>query len=657
MCGIAGIVSANGNALPDEAARPAMQAMLRAMAHRGPDAEGVWTDGRGTAILGHRRLSIIDPDPASGQPMTDPAGQWSLAYNGEIFNYRELREQLGAHPFRTRGDAEVLLAAWMQWGAASLDRLEGMFAFALWNSDRQELVLARDRFGEKPVYYYVTSGGDLVFASEVRALLASGLVPRKLNATALADHLRHGAVHGPATLVQDVRMLLPGHILRFSKGQLSTEPWWDLAAAVDRTAAEMDKQTVLNEVRERFFQAVQKRLVADVPFGAFLSGGIDSSAVVAAMAQASHGRVRTFTVTFDEAEYSEARYARMVAEKFGTKHTEVRLKPQDMLRWLPEALAAMDHPSADGPNTWVVSKMTKEAGISMALSGLGGDEVFAGYEIFKRSLALMKRRRLAAVPRPLRALIGRAVKMGKPGPAGWKAAELLKLPDWDVPHTYPLSRLTLSDGQLRRLLKGPVEKDVVAADVRTWLAAPEARHLEPLAQVSLAELSTYIPDVLLRDADQMAMAHALEVRSPFIDHDLVGFVLGVPDDIKYPHTPKQLLTDALHPLLPREVTHRPKMGFTLPWKQWMHQELHGYCESRIMALAKRPQFNEEGVQALWKGFLAGKPDASFVGVWTLVALQEWLAVNRVDWGPEGMNGRMPVGHIRQVSPSKGDTCQ
>lgn len=629
MCGIAGLASPPDGTTAGRAGRDALTAMLRAMAHRGPDAEGVWADANAQVLLGHRRLSIIDLDPASGQPMSDPDGRWTLVYNGEIFNYRELRDQLKGHRFRTNGDAEVLLAAWKEWGEGCLDRLEGMFAFALWDHERQELNLVRDRFGEKPVYFHEGPGGQLAFASEVRALLASGLVPRKLNEAALADYLRHGAVHGPETLVEGVRMLLPGHLLRWSGGRSSSRPWWRLAASADAAAAGMDRATVLGEVRERFLAAVRKRLVADVPFGAFLSGGIDSSAVVAAMAQASRKPVRTFTVTFDETEFSEARFAKLIAGKFGTDHTEVRLRPDDMLRFLPDALAAMDHPSADGVNTWVVAKMTKEAGISMALSGLGGDEVFAGYDVFKRSVGLLKRRRITALPGWMRNAAGRLMEKAKPGPAGWKAAALMALPDWDVPHTYPLARLAFSDRQLRRLLKGEVAPDVIAEDVRKWLSAPEATRLDPLAQVSVAELSTYIPDVLLRDTDQMAMAHALEVRAPFLDHDLIGFALGVPDAIKYPHTPKQLLTDALRELLPAEVTQRPKMGFTLPWEHWLHDQLAGFCEAQITALAKRPQFQADGVASLWGRFRKRDPAITWTRVWLLVVLQVWMDANRI----------------------------
>ncbi len=628
MCGIAGIAVPDLAGAGERESEAIVSRMTAALAHRGPDAEGLWRGSH--VVLGHRRLGIIDPEPASNQPFISADGRYVLVYNGAVYNFRELRESLSHRTFRTKGDTEVLLEAWVEWGEACLDKLEGMFAFAVWDVKQETLVVVRDRFGIKPLYYQ-EQGGRLLFASELRAILASDVVPRTLDEGALCDHLRHGSVHAPATIVKDVRMLLPGHVLRWSSQGMSIHRWWNVAASADPAATGMDLKDTHREVRDRFFSAVEKRMVADVPFGAFLSGGIDSSAVVGAMAQSTRGRVHTFTVTFDEAEFSEARFAQLIAKKFGTKHTEIRLRPEDMLRMLPQALADMDHPSADGPNTWVVSKMTKDAGIAMALSGLGGDEVFAGYEVFKRSVALLRKRGITAVPRPLRMLIGMAVKSRKAGAAGWKAAELLKLRDWKVADTYPLARLAFSDAELRKkLLAVNLHPDAVAADVRQWLESNEGSQLEPLSQVSVAELVTYLPDVLLRDTDQMSMAHALEVRSPFLDHDLTSFVLGVPDDMKFPHTPKKLLTDALGDLLPREVTHRPKMGFTLPWAHWMRAELRSFCEVRMEALARRPQFNAEGINDLWQRFLKGDLGVTWSRVWMLVVLEEWMQANRIE---------------------------
>ncbi|HRD54368.1 MAG TPA: asparagine synthase C-terminal domain-containing protein, partial [Flavobacteriales bacterium] len=386
-----------------------------------------------------------------------------------------------------------------------------------------------------------------------------------------------------------------------------------------------------SEVRDRLSRAVEKRLVSDVPFGAFLSGGIDSSAVVGLMAQASDQPVHTFSVVFDEEAFSEAKYARIVAGKFRTKHTAIRLQPAEMLRLLPDALAAMDHPSADGPNTYVVSKVTKDAGITMALSGLGGDEVFAGYPVFARTLALWNKRWLTQFPRGLRAMAASAIAAARPGIASDKLGELLRLPAFSVDDTFPISRLTHTDQDLRRLLQRGAFPPNRVAEVMHGLIREQGGHALPfLSQVSLGELSTYLQSVLLRDTDQMSMAHALEVRVPFLDHELVEFVLGVSDAQKFPRTPKRLLVDSLGDLLPAEIVNRPKMGFTLPWELWMRNELRGFCEERIARLDARPEFRRGAVTGGWQRFVAGDKRVNWSRLWSLVVLGDWLERNGIE---------------------------
>lgn len=640
MCGIAGIAGLNAIthiAKEPDAAR-IVRRMNEALAHRGPDNDGLFQGS--DAVLGHRRLGIIDLSAASDQPMTTPDGRWTIVFNGEIYNYRKLRAELDV-PWRSGGDAEVLLHAWAKWGEACLPRLEGMFAFAIWDASEQELCLVRDRLGVKPLYlarHAVHHEGrdahGIAFASEVRALLRSGVVEPRLNRDALPDYVRYGTVHGIDTLVRNVTLLRPGSLLRFRPSDpASGHPvlWWHPVRNARVEAADLPVDRVRSEVRERLGRAVEKRLVADVPFGAFLSGGIDSSAVVGLMAQCSTAPVHTFSVVFDEERFSEERYARLVAKRFGTRHTAIRLRPDDMLRLLPNALEAMDHPSMDGPNTYVVSKVTKEAGITMALSGLGGDEVFAGYDVFKRSIALQRHAWVTALPRPLRALAGDALVKLRKGLAMEKAAELLKLRSWDLARTYPIGRLIHTDRELERLL-GTNEHHPNAVGMMAYvlLDLEGGRDLPLLSQVSLLELSTYLHSVLLRDADQMSMAHALEVRVPFLDHDLVEFVLGVPDGTKYPSTPKRLLVESLGDLLPREIVDRPKMGFTLPWADWMRNQLRSYCESKLHDPAMDTVWNATAVRALWKRFLAGDMAVTWGRVWHLVVLSDWMQRNGID---------------------------
>ncbi len=624
MCGIAGIAGLTGLEAPEAL----VKRMTDREAHRGPDAEGIWNGG--DVILGHRRLSIIDLSPASNQPLHSADGRFVIIFNGELYNYKELKAQLAHHAFRTGGDTEVVMAAYAEWGIACLERFHGMFGFALWDKQERDLHIVRDRLGIKPVYLF-EKNGNLLFASEIRALFATGLVPKELDTDGLADYLRYGTVHAPATLVKGVRMLMPGHRLSWKAGEVTTHRYWHMVGNASREATEMSLPTVQREVRERLGRAVERRLVSDVPFGAFLSGGIDSSAVVGLMAQASNAPVHTFSVVFNEEAFSEERYAKLVAKKFNTEHTAIHLKPEDMLRVLPDALQAMDHPSVDGPNTYVVSKVTKEAGITMALSGLGGDELFAGYEVFSRTLGLLKKNWITAVPKPIRAMAGAAYKGARRTAAASKAAELLKVRSFAIEETYPLSRLTFTNSELRAFAPGlQLPSNSVQDIVTDLLNKEEGSSLPLLSQVSLAELSTYLQNVLLRDADQMSMAHALEVRVPFLDHELVEFVLGVNDQHKFPRTPKQLLVDSLGDLLPREIVDRPKMGFTLPWEQWMKNELKSFCEERLTKLGQRGEFDEAGVRQLWQRFLAGDKRVTWGRVWYLVVLADWIERNGIE---------------------------
>ena len=628
MCGITGIFGLEGF----DKAEVAVGRMNDALAHRGPNASGLWRGSN--VVLGHRRLSIIDLSSASDQPFHSSDGRFVIAFNGEIYNYRSLRAELvgllGEEAFRTNSDTEVLLNAYVQWGSGCLPRLEGMFAFAVWDVKNEELFLARDRMGIKPLYVY-RNDQHLVFASEIRALLASELVPRELDPDGLVDYLRYQTVHAPRTMVKNVSMLRAGHFLRITDQEVTEERWYDPIEASRKYPGEAPLEVVHKEVKERLTKAVEKRLVADVPFGAFLSGGIDSSAVVGLMAMCSTEPVHTFSVVFEEEEFSEERYARIIAKKFNTEHTVIRLQPADMLRELPAALAAMDHPSGDGPNTYVVSKVTKAAGVSMALSGLGGDELFAGYPVFKRTLALWNKRWVTQFPLGLRKLIGQAAITARPSVATRKLAELLKLDTFCVDDTYPVSRLVRTDRELVEMVQRqtfPV--NAVAVEMECQIRTLKGYSLPFLSQVAVGELSTYLQDVLLRDTDQMSMAHALEVRVPFLDHDLVEYVLAVGDDLKYPHQPKKLLVDSLGDLLPREIIDRPKMGFTLPWELWMRVELRSFCAERLQALGKRKEFRLGVMDRLWSRFLAKDPGVNWARLWSLVVLEDWLQRNGME---------------------------
>jgi asparagine synthase (glutamine-hydrolysing) len=420
-------------------------------------------------------------------------------------------------------------------------------------------------------------------------------------------------------------MLMPGHYMLMKGGDLHVKKYWDLNNFTSKSNPLNYNQTCA-KTKELLFQAVERRLVADVPFGAFLSGGIDSSAVVGIMSKMSAKKVETFNISFDESEFSEAKYAKKIAEKFETNHHEIKLSPKDFLKELPGSLNAMDHPSGDGPNTYVVSKATKNSGITMALSGLGGDEVFAGYDVFKRMTEINKKSYLNILPSVLRKLPASVLKAKNRSVAGDKIYEVLTQEKVNIASAYPISRKTFSDSQIKGLLKNKNENNLKT--LISKIKETDKDHL--LSYVSALEINTYMQNILLRDADQMSMAVALEVRVPFLDYKLLEFVLSVKDEFKYPSTPKKLLIDSLGGLLPDEVVNRPKMGFTLPWKNWMKNELRSFCEENMKSLSKRDFVNEKAILELWEQFLKDDARVSWSRVWHLIVLENWLNKNDIN---------------------------
>ena len=621
MCGINGIIGIRDA----KKAKEKIQSMNNALQHRGPDDEGYFMD-EGVA-LGHRRLSIIDLSAAGHQPMKSYDGRYALVFNGEIYNFQSLKKQLD-YSFQTGTDTEVILAAYEKWGEACLDHMNGMFAFALYDLTEKKVFIARDRLGIKPLYYYVDQG-MLAFCSELRPLLKSGLVPKKADRKALVDYLRYQTVHAPNTIVEGVKMLMPGSFMRvdLAGGEpgLSFHTWW----SADTEKYQLDKApaaVIHKEIKKRMYEAVECRLVADVPFGAFLSGGIDSSLVVGIMAEVSAEPVHTFNISFAEEQFSEARYARQIAEKYKTKHQEIRLNPSDFLELLPAALQAMDHPSGDGPNTFVVSKATKEAGISMALTGLGGDELFAGYPVFKRMHRLETIKNIWKLPAALRRMAGDALYQLKPGIAAGKIRAALGEPHYSFGSNFAYTRRVLLEEQIQVLLHEPQDPtdELVAS-----LFNGGGKKGQILSSISRAEIGSYMQNVLLRDSDQMSMAHALELRVPFLDYRLVEYVLAVPDHIKYPQSKKKLLIDSLPNILPENIVNRPKMGFEFPWAHWLKHELHDLANHQLLQLGSYGVMREEAIAGLWQQFKSGDPGISYSRIWPLVVLSHWLEQNEV----------------------------
>jgi asparagine synthase (glutamine-hydrolysing) len=619
MCGIAGIVSFKGNIdLP-----VTIRHMTDAMAHRGPDADGFFVNE--AIALGHRRLSIIDLSSAANQPIADYTGRYKIIFNGEIYNFSDVKRMLPDYPFSTNSDTEVLLAAYSKWGADCLPLLKGMFAFAIWDTVDNALFIARDRMGVKPVYYFVNDQVFL-FASEIRGILASRLVPKKANTSAIREFLSYQSVGFPGSAIHGILQLEAGSYVTIRNNEHVIKKYYDITHPTSLDFDFNNRAGVQEHVRLLMRNAVERRLISDVPLGAFLSGGIDSSTVVALMAEVSSAPVKTFTVGFEEKEFDESAYAATISRKFNTHHNQVLLKPAVFLDELTNALNAMDTPSGDGVNTYVVSKAIKHSGLTVALSGIGGDELFAGYPFFRQYLQLKKYTGAWQSTKWLRH-IGAGV-LGNSNKA-LRIKQLLRAPKASIRTFYPEFRRIIAPGLLASLTTWK-------ADQHTWFEKelnnlPASLEKFPLlSQVSIAEYTHYTQHTLLKDTDQFSMAVSLEAREPFFDHDLVEFVLAIPDHLKFPQYPKSLLVESLNGLLPDEIVHRKKQGFLFPWSVWMKKELHSFCETHLQRIAQRDFINGKNLLAYWQRFLKNDTSVRWMEIWLFVILEYWMEKNSID---------------------------
>ena len=614
MCGIAGILNKSS-----AVSREQIKRMTDAMSHRGPDSEGFYQDD--ILAFGHRRLSIIDLSEAANQPFTDYSDRYSLIFNGEIYNYAEIKPLIADYPFRTQSDTEVILAGYIKWGPGVLKYLRGMFTIAIWDKEEKSLFIARDRLGVKPLYYY-HSDDQFIFASELRAILTAFNGKRKIDETAIAEYFRYQSIGFPFSPVEGIKQMEAGTWMRIRDGKIRTETYWD--PITNRFDFKFkDKKQVEEKVKELMLQSVKRRLVSDVPVGAFLSGGIDSSAVVGLMVEAGDPSPKTFTISFDEADYDESRYAEIVAKKFNTDHTRIHLKPEVMLEELTHALDAMDVPTGDGINTYIVSKAIHEQGIRVALSGVGGDELFAGYPIFLNYISLHQKRWIWSTPMFARTLAGGLLGNGAKKD---RIRQMIKLSSPAIENSYPVFRQLISPDTMHRLtnLNGSDQQTLSRQLIskRTELA-----RLPFYSQVTAAEYMGYTQQTLLKDTDQMSMAHSLEIREPFFDQDLVEFVMSVPDHFKVPVYPKSLLVESLKPMLPDEIVHRKKQGFVFPWKEWIKNELRSFCETHINEMAKRDFIQGVNLKNTWNRFLKGDPDIRWQEMWLFVVLNYWMDKN------------------------------
>ncbi len=625
MCGISGIVG--------RADRDVVVAMSDAMKHRGPDDHGVFVDDRHPVALGHRRLSILDVSPAGHQPMSYRDGRYRVVLNGEIYNFRELRRELEAlgHGFRSRSDTEVLVAACAQWGEMCVERLRGMFAFAVLDrgdsaSARPTLFLARDRLGIKPLYYAIRDG-VLVFASEIKGLLVSGIVSRRIDRQAVWHYLALGSIPQPRTILADARALMPGHVMTVGLPlDVDIRRYWDIADNSARShpaAKAMSREEASLALRALLDDAVKCHLLSDVPVGAFLSGGIDSTAVVGLMSRATGRPIKTYSVGFESqsGQRDELGWARMAARSFGTEHTEVIVTGRDVADRYDRLVHAIDQPSLDGTNTFLVAEAAGQS-VKVALSGLGGDELFAGYPHFGKFAAaarwdrclgwlapgfkerllgflpgrLLPDKRLLALDRLGRYASLRNLSGNDPGP--------------------PLVNGTFMEG---------VDEAPVSELYRRWLRP----RLDVVAETSYVEVQGYLANTLLRDVDATAMGNSLEVRPVLLDHPVAEFAFALPARLKLGNGGnKPALVSAVRDLLPEAIARRAKMGFELPLAEWLSGPLRERALSAFSSAVARAIFSPQHLAGAVQQFsMQGRPN---LALWAHLMLVEWVTAHKLE---------------------------
>ena len=639
MCGICGVFQPRSQL---RELTPVLSEMTAALRHRGPDSSGVWVAEPGQVGFGHSRLAIVDLSEAGEQPMSSGDGRWTITYNGELYNSHDLRGSLHQARWRGHSDTEVLVEHIAKHGLPeTLKKAKGMFAFACWDSHRSELWLARDRFGEKPLYYgwYRES---LVFASELKALRAiPGFAP-DIDRNALREYFRWTNVPSPMTIYEGIQKLPPGHFVRIGEAEttLEPQPYW---SAIDAARVQPDHRVgieVVDGLEEVLDLAVGNQMVADVPIGAFLSGGIDSSSMVASMQRQSSTPIRTFTIGFGESGYDESNYAAEVAAALGTDHTELVVSPEDAMRVIPELPTIYDEPFADSSQipTYLVSKMAREH-VTVALSGDGGDELFGGYDRYQQINRLERLR--GSLPSSSCRILGSLIQR-------------LPVEAWDRLGS-GLARFVLPPGLRHRtghrmhkvgsLLTADHGSDLYASlmsvenqgdslvlgaksDQLGFVGIPDAQQwdVSPFERAMLIDTLTYLPGDLLTKVDRASMAVSLEVRVPFLDPDLFQFAWSLSPEHRVRNGQgKWLLRESLRRSLPNHLVDRPKMGFGIPVGQWLRGPLRAWADELLDPVLVREQgfLDSSAVERRWNAHLEGRADLTFQ-VWSLLMFQAWF---------------------------------
>ena len=630
MCGIAGILNNNSKRSP-ESLNKGFQMMLNALEHRGPDDRGevIIEPHNGPSLyLGHQRLSIIDPGQGGHQPMSNDKSTVWISTNSEIYNYKELQSELiDRYNFKSNSDTEVLLRSYEAWGLDCLTKIRGMFAFSIWDAQNNRLILARDRIGIKPLYYYFNKD-ILLFASEIRAILASKIYSPSISPTGIYEYLSFGRVGSNESILKSIIEIPPGHFLIADKNGINVKKYWD---PTDEISSIQLSPSIDLQIESCLKKAVTQHLISDVSIGAFLSGGIDSSALVSMINSSSTTPVKTLSIGFKDKDYDESQYAVLISKSLGTEHHKLLLTEEDLLESLPPALASMDQPTIDGINTYIISRAASNIGLKVALSGLGGDELFAGYDSFSFIPKLIKIEKiLKCFPLGLRKKIGYMVSsLLLQTDKSTKLNHLIN-GQYNGSHIYFLFRGLFCEQELEYLISNPyiLKNEVIKNFNRTKELIDSRSNLSILNLISYLEMTQYMATTLLRDTDMMSMANGIEIRVPFLDHKLVELMFSIPSSIKMKKgIPKPLLVNSLSKKLPDFIVHRKKMGFTLPFEIWMKGKMKSEVESVLLSPTEKLSdfVSQDCIQKIWNDFL--KQRCSWARPWSLYVLKKWVDKN------------------------------
>lgn len=627
MCGLTGYWKTGGGRAPEMQAQ--IERMTRTLVHRGPDDSGTWIDAECGLALGFRRLAILDLTPAGHQPMPSASGRYVIAFNGEVYNFAELRKELEARGdcFRGGSDTEVMLAAIEAWGLeAATQRFVGMFAIALWDRQERQLALVRDRLGKKPLYYG-WAGQSLLFGSEPKALRAHADCGAAVDRGALTLFLRHGFVPAPYSIYQGMRQLPPGHILRLTSPAAAQtavpQPYWSLREVAERGARAPfagSDQEATDRLEALLREAIRLRMVADVPLGAFLSGGVDSSVVVALMQAQSPRPVRTFSIGFAESQYDEAQYAKAVAQHLGAEHTELYVTPEHARDVIPRLPEIYDEPFADISQipTFLLAQMARRH-VTVSLSGDGGDELFAGYARYAETERYWQK--LSRIPRALRGVIGGGMKaVGQGSRLGRLLARRADVLGMKTPEEFYLRNSSQWKAPAEVVLGGS-EPPTVFTDPARWPAGGGFTE-----RMQFLDASSYLSDDIFTKVDRASMAVSLEARVPLTDHRVVEFGWSLPRHLKVREDrTKWILRAVLERYVPRPLIERPKMGFGVPMGAWLRGPLRDWAETLLAERRLRDEgyFRPAPIRERWRAHLSGESEGEYY-LWNVLMFQAWL---------------------------------